>query len=182
MCYPLQIKERCYRKLIFLLLPGTYLVPHRKLSLAWARFPLTHNTPCLPPKIGGQIHRNIKTRTSFFYVVPGNRYITITKCAWFEEAAKMLDEEFRPLGKWTDCYTFHCFTFVFCKRINPLRPKIKELASITCSSFSAVDFHSTDHIPPLSVFCRYYWNAVWICLSVKASTGSFGRRVKGIEI
>jgi len=53
----------------------------------------------LPPKTGGQIHWNIKTRTSFFDVVPGNRYITITKCAWFEEAAKMLDEEFRPLGK-----------------------------------------------------------------------------------
>ena len=29
-------------------------------------------------------------------------------------------------------------------------------------------------------FC-YYWNAVWICLSVNASTRSFGRRVKRIE-
>ena len=31
-------------------------------------------------------------------------------------------------------------------------------------------------------FCCYYWNAVWICLSVKASTRSFERRVKRIEI
>ena len=32
-------------------------------------------------------------------------------------------------------------------------------------------------------FCCHYWNAVWICLSVlKASTCSFGRRVKRIEI
>ena len=44
------------------------------------------------------------------------------------------------------CTEFSSLIFVFCKRINPLRPKIKELASITCSSFSAVDFHSTDHI------------------------------------
>ena len=58
------------------------------------------------------------------------------------------------------CTEFSSLIFVFCKRINPLRPKIKELASITCSSFSAVDFHSTDHIPALSVFCRYYGNAV----------------------
>ncbi|CAH3016851.1 unnamed protein product, partial [Porites evermanni] len=28
----------------------------------------------------------------------GNRYITITGCWWFEEVAKVLDEEFRPLG------------------------------------------------------------------------------------
>ena len=44
-------------------------------------------------------------------------------------------------------FLYSSFIFVFYKRINPLRPKIKELASITCSSFSAVDFDSTDHIP-----------------------------------
>ena len=31
-------------------------------------------------------------------------------------------------------------------------------------------------------FCCYYWNAVWICLSVKSSTRIFRRRVKRIEI
>ena len=72
--------------------------------------------------------------------------------------------------------------FVFCKRIYPLPPKMKELASITRSTFSAVDFHSTDHILAAVGFCCYYWNAVWICLSVKASTRSFERRVKRIEI
>ena len=59
---------------------------------------------------------------------------------------------------------------------------MKELASITRSTFSAVDFHSTDHILAAVGFCCYYWKAVWICLSVTASTRSFGRRVKRIEI
>ena len=87
--------------LIFLLLPGTNLVPPVNYLSLEPDFHLriSHNTPCLPSKIGGQIHWSINTRTSFFDVVLGNRYITITKCAWFEEAAKMLDEEFRPLGK-----------------------------------------------------------------------------------
>ena len=35
---------------------------------------------------------------------------------------------------------YSSFIFVFCKRINPLPPKMKELASITRSTFSAVDF------------------------------------------
>lgn len=34
-----------------------------------------------------------------FFLFSGNRYITITGCWWFEEVAKVLDEEFRPLGK-----------------------------------------------------------------------------------
>ena len=72
--------------------------------------------------------------------------------------------------------------FVFCKRIYPLPPKMKELASITRSTFSAVDFHSTDHILAAVGFCCCYWNAVWICLAVKASTRSFERLVKWIEI
>ena len=59
---------------------------------------------------------------------------------------------------------------------------MKELESITRSSFSTVDFKSTNHILPAVGFCFYYWNAVWICLSVKASTRSFGRRDKRIEI
>ena len=41
---------------------------------------------------------------------------------------------------------YSSFIFVFCERINPLPPKMKELASITRSTFSAVDFHSTDQI------------------------------------
>ena len=59
---------------------------------------------------------------------------------------------------------------------------MKELASITRSTFSAVDFNSTNHILAAVSFCCYYWNAVWICLLVKASTWSFGRRDKRIEI
>ena len=54
------------------------------------------------------------------------------------------------------CTEFSSLIFVFCKRINPLRPKLKELASITCSSFSAVDFHSTGHILAAVGFCCYY--------------------------
>ena len=87
---------------------------------------------------------------------------------------------FTELKKYICLYS--SFIFVFCKRIYPLPPKMKELASITRSTFSAVDFHSTDHILAAVGFCCYYWNAVWICLSVKASTRSFGRRVKRIEI
>lgn len=29
---------------------------------------------------------------------PGNRFVTITECVWLQEIAKILDEEFRPLG------------------------------------------------------------------------------------
>lgn len=36
-----------------------------------------------------------------FFLVSGNRYITITGCWWFEEVAKVLEEEFRPLGKFS---------------------------------------------------------------------------------
>ena len=57
---------------------------------------------------------------------------------------------------------------------------MKEVASITRFTFSAVDFHSTGHILAAVGFC-YYQNAVWFCLSLKALTGSFGRRVKRIE-
>ena len=41
-----------------------------------------------------------------------------------------------------------------------LPPKMKEMASITRSTFSAVDFHSTDHILAAVGFCFYYSNAV----------------------
>ena len=78
---------------------------------------------------------------------------------------------------------YSSFIFVFCKRIYAFKtPKMKELASITRSTFSAVDFHPTDHIIAAVGFCCYYWNAVGTCLSVKASTRSFGRCVKRIEI
>ena len=52
---------------------------------------------------------------------------------------------------------YSSFIFVFCKRIYPLPPKMKELASITRSTFSAVDFspHSTDHILAAVGFCCY---------------------------
>lgn len=29
---------------------------------------------------------------------PGNRYVTISVCFWWDDMAKMLDDEFRPLG------------------------------------------------------------------------------------
>ena len=45
------------------------------------------------------------------------------------------------------------FIFVFCKRINPLPAKMKELASITRSTFSADDFQSTDQILATVGFC-----------------------------
>ena len=60
---------------------------------------------------------------------------------------------------------------------------MKEMASITRSTFSAVDFHSTDHILAAVGFCFYYSNAVWICLLVvKASTRGIRRHVKRMEI
>jgi len=37
---------------------------------------------------------------------PGNRYIAISGCLWAHELAKILDEEFRPLG-------YNCPTWIF---------------------------------------------------------------------
>ena len=37
---------------------------------------------------------------------------------------------------------------------------MNELASITRSTFSAVDFHSTDHMLAVVAFCCFYCNAV----------------------
>ena len=37
--------------------------------------------------------------TILFVHLPGNRYISIADCMWIDEMAKILDEEFRPLGK-----------------------------------------------------------------------------------
>ena len=56
----------------------------------------------------------------------------------------------------TELTKIYACIFVFCKRIYPLPPKMKELASITRSTFSAVDFHSTDHILAAVGFCCYY--------------------------
>ena len=51
---------------------------------------------------------------------------------------------------------YSSFLFVFCKRIYPLLRKMKEVASITRFTFSAVDFHSTGHILAAVGFCCYY--------------------------
>ena len=61
----------------------------------------------------------------------------------------------------------HLSYFFSANEYIPYLQKWKKLASITRSTFSAVDFHSTDHILAAVGFCGYYWNAVWIFLSVK---------------
>ena len=80
-------------------------------------------------------------------------------------------------------HVFRKKSFVFCKWIYPLTLKVKELASNTHSTFSAdhrLADHSADH--RLAAVSFLFLNAAWISLSVKASTCSFGRPVKRIEI
>ena len=53
---------------------------------------------------------------------------------------------------------YSSFIFVFFKRIPvyPLPPEMKELVTITRSTFSAIDFHSADNILAAVGFCCYY--------------------------
>ena len=59
---------------------------------------------------------------------------------------------------------------------------MKNLPSITRSTFSAVDFHSTDYILAAVGFLLLLLKCYLNLFLVKASTHGFGRRVKRIEI
>ena len=41
----------------------------------------------------------VKTICTPFFVLTGNRYLAITDCYWMDDMARLLHEEFRPLGK-----------------------------------------------------------------------------------
>ena len=58
---------------------------------------------------------------------------------------------------------------------------MKEVASITRFTFSAVDFHSTGHILAAVGFCCYLLKCCLNLFVSKSLTGSLGRRVKRIE-